>query len=227
MLSPSVRSLVFEIMGARPLVYEPGQAIDLFVPTASGLANKRAYSIASAPGFAGERHIELAVTRVPDGPTSAALHHAVEGDAFEADRPRGALVRWPAERDRSGLFVATGSGLAPLRAILQAELARSEGPRVELLFGCRTRADILWGDELAEWSRAFPRFSLAVTLSRPDPEWTGLTGHVQAHVANRFAALQPERAYVCGLSPMVESVVEALGRAGLARGSVRTEEYDT
>ena len=231
MLSPSVRGFVFEIIG-KPLEYRPGQAIDLFVRTASGLVSKRPYSIASAPSSVGANQIELAVTLVANGPTSTALHAAAVGTVYDADGPRGAMVRWPADLEAPTLFVATGSGLAPLRAMLQAELARGDregrtAPRVSLLFGCRTRADILWAEELSAWACEHERFSIVITLSRPDAVWTGATGYVQKHVASCVQAIAPERAFVCGLSPMVEDVVHLLAQTGLPRRSVRTEEYDT
>lgn len=224
-LSPAVRRLVFELPPSG-FAYEAGQAIDLFVPTASGLVNKRAYSIASAPGYAGERRIELAVTRVPNGPTSTALHSLAEGTVLQAEGPRGGFVRRLADRDAPTLFVATGSGLAPLRAMLQAELARMEGPPLSLLFGCRTVADVLWADELGRWQREHPRFSLVITLSRPDPTWGGGTGYVQRHIADCVAARNPGRVFVCGLSPMVDAVSRALEEAHVAPSAIRTEQYD-
>jgi NAD(P)H-flavin reductase len=224
-LSPAVRRLVFELPPSG-FAYDPGQAIDLFVPTASGLVNKRPYSIASAPGCAGERCIELAVTGVPNGPTSTALHALAEGAVLQAEGPRGGFVRRPADRDTATLFVATGSGLAPIRAMLQAELARTEGPPLSLLFGCRTLADVLWADDLARWRRENPRFSLLFTLSRPDPTWTGATGYVQRHIADCVAARSPGRVFVCGLSPMVDAVSRALDEAHVAPTAIRAEQYD-
>jgi CDP-4-dehydro-6-deoxyglucose reductase len=224
-LSPSVRGLVFEYV-SRAMDYMPGQAVDIFVPTATGLVNKRPYSIASAPGGAGEGRFEIAVTRVTDGATSTALHALADGAELQAEGPRGGFGRRPGDRDARTLFVATGSGLAPLRAMLQAELARSVGPQVTLLFGCRTTADVLWADELVRWQVEQPRFSFAVTLSRPDRAWGGLAGYVQGHVAAVVAAHMPERVFICGLSPMVDAVTRVLVQAHVAPSVIRSEQYD-
>ncbi|CAN5438549.1 FAD-binding oxidoreductase [soil metagenome] len=226
LLSPSVRSLVFEVTGQRPFSYEPGQAIDLFVPTASGMTMKRPYSIASAPGFAGPARFEIAVTHVPDGATSRALHALAEGAELDAEGPRGSFRRWVADRDLPALFVAAGSGLAPLRAMLQPELAREVGPSVGLLFGCRTAEDVLWKNELERWVEERPRFTLAVSLSRPHDTWTGATGHVQRHAAEMVARLRPERVFICGLSAMVEAVERALEDSGVPSKAIHFEEYD-
>lgn len=226
LLSPSVRSLVFEVAGQRPFSHEPGQAIDLFVPTASGMTMKRPYSIASAPGFTGASRFEIAVTRVTGGATSSALHALELGAELDAEGPRGNFRRWAADRDLSTLFVAAGSGLAPLRAMLQAELARDVGPSVGLLFGCRTTEDVLWKDDLETWVEQRPRFALAVTLSRPPATWTGQAGHVQRQAAEMVARLRPERVFICGLSAMVEAVARALEDCGVPSKAIRFEEYD-
>ncbi|MBN1610694.1 MAG: FAD-dependent oxidoreductase [Polyangiaceae bacterium] len=224
-LSDSVRNLRFELLAPRVFDYAPGQAIDLLVPTASGLVLKRPYSIASAPGRAGPNRVDIAVTRVPAGPVSTALHALGVGSVLDAEGPRGGFLWPPEERNVPTLFIAAGTGLAPLRAMLQDELNRTNGPRLTLLFGCRGQPNILWARELTSWVDRIPRFELAVTLSRPDAAWTGLTGYVQNHVVHRVARLRPSLAFVCGLTPMIEQVSERLMTAGLPRRSIRTEDY--
>ncbi len=124
MLSASVRSLVLRMTDGEPISFVPGQYVDRLVPTRSGLAYKRPYSIASPPD-PGTRpgRVEVAVTRVAGGSTSEALHELPLGSRIELEGPAGVFVR----RDASGdplLFVATGTGLAPIRAMLAGELAR-------------------------------------------------------------------------------------------------------
>jgi NAD(P)H-flavin reductase len=125
------------------------------------------------------------------------------------------------------LFVATGTGLAPIRAILAEEVRATGGPPLVLLFGCRTPNDVLWGDELLAWPSVCPRLRIHVTLSRAPPDWTGLVGYVQRHARSLADALPGVYAYVCGVSAMVDDVVGILGReAGLAREALRHETYD-
>jgi CDP-4-dehydro-6-deoxyglucose reductase len=200
MLSEHVRSLVFEVTSG-PLEYRAGQSLRLTVPTASGLEMRRAYSIASAPGRAGRNHVELAVTKVAGGPASMALHALECGAELDATGPNGGgLCRRADERDVSTLLVATGSGLAPLRAIAQEDIVRTEGAPLGLLFGCRTRGDILWRDELASWQKDCPRLDSVITLSRPDADWRGHTGHVQFHLAALVERVRPQLVLVCGLA---------------------------
>lgn len=226
MLSPSVRGLRFRAEGTPPR-YRAGQSMDLLVPTRGGLVMRRPYSVASAPGHAGAGGLDFAVTRVEGGPTSTALHELQPGSLVEAVGPnRGWLARRDDERDVAALLVATGSGLAPFRAVLQEELMRPAGPPIALVFGCRTRADILWGDELARWAETVPRFSLTVTLSRPDAEWRGATGWVQRHVVETARRLDPGVVLLCGLSPMTDAVERLLVDAGVAAARIRVEAYD-
>jgi ferredoxin-NADP reductase len=227
MLSPSVRSLRFQMTDALPVGHVAGQYLDLVVPTASGLAFRRSYSIASAPDPVHLDVFEIAVTRVEGGPTSEALHALAEGGVVEVEGPRGAFVRTGDDRAHPALFVAAGTGLAPIRAMLTEDVSRPDGPPLVLLFGCRTPADVLWGDELAGWERSCKRFRLHVTLSRPPPGWAGLTGYVQLHAGSVGRALPRALTYVCGLSVMVDDVVARLERdEGTPRAALRYETYD-
>jgi ferredoxin-NADP reductase len=239
MLSPSVRELRFRTTDGRPVGHVAGQYLDLVVPTARRLPFRRSYSIASAPDAADPGAFEIAVTRVHGGPTSEALHALALGETVEVEGPRGTFVRTDADRTHPGLFVAAGTGLAPIRAMLAGELGseltgertredrRSDGPPLVLLFGCRTPRDVLWEDEIRAWERTSTRFRFHVTLSRPPPEWAGLAGYVQKHAHDLTRSLPGARAYVCGLSAMVDDVVGLLERdAGIPRDRLRYETYD-
>ena len=111
--------------------------------------------------------------------------------------------------------------------MLAEEVRIPEGPPLILLFGCRTRGDLLWADELQAWGRDCRRFYLHVTLSRAPPEWTGLTGYVQRHAHQLARGLHDVHAYVCGLGAMVDDVVQLLEReVHLPREQLHYEVYD-
>lgn len=227
MLSPSVRSLRLRMADGTAVGHAAGQYADLIVPTTRGLPFRRAYSIASAPDAASPDVFEIAVTRVEGGPTSEALHGLAPGEVVEVENVQGTFVRTDEERSRPALFVAAGTGLAPIRAMLTEEVRRADGPPLVLLFGCRTPGDVLWGDELAGWTRTCKRLATHVTLSRPTPGWDGLTGYVQRHAGRLVRALPGACAYVCGLSVMVDDVVARLARdEGVPRSLLRYETYD-
>jgi ferredoxin-NADP reductase len=229
MLSPSVRSLSMRTLDGSAIGHVAGQYLDVIVPTARGVAYKRPYSIASPPSLAQPDECEIAVTRVDGGPTSEALHEASLGAIVEIEGPTGNFVRRESERAHPGLFIATGTGLAPIRAMLAEEvrLAEVDRPPMVLLFGCRTTADVLWGDELRQWEQTCPRYAFHVTLSRAAPDWTGLVGYVQRHARGLADALPGVHAYVCGISAMVDEVMRVLERdARLPRDALHYEPYD-
>lgn len=228
-LTPAVRELVFERLDGKPLLFQPGQWVNLVLPLPTGEV-KRAYSIASAPD--NSSRFEIAVTRVLGGPGSEYLHGLQEGQTLRAIGPQGFFTR-PAGDTAPALFVATGTGFTPLRSMMQAALREGSRTPMWLLFGARHEQDILYRDELEEWSSAIGHVRYEVTLSRPLAAWTGRRGYVQAHVPELFRALAEAAApalphvYICGLERMV-SVVRELVRhdLGADRKHVHTERYD-
>lgn len=219
-LAPNVRELRLRVVEGAPLVYAAGQWLKLYL----GDGLDRDYSIASASDPSRPGELELAVTLVEGGPGSQLLHAMPLGARVWSSGPSGFFVREPEHRGLPALFVATGTGLAPIRAMLQEELRSPAGPPLRLLFGCRTPADLLWRDELDAWAASRARFRWEATLSRPPEGWTGRSGYVQAHLHELVQG--PAHVYVCGLSRMVGEVRAALKRLGLDRRSIHSERYD-
>jgi len=221
-LSPTVRELTIEVDATKlPFSYQAGQYVDLFVPTQS-LTMKRPYSIASAPGERGENRFDIAVTRAENGHTSDALHGHDIGDAYEVEGPRGGFIR--RARDRATLFIGAGTGLAPLRAMIQDELRVKEGPPLALLFGGRDETHLLWRDDIEIW-KASNRVTVDVSLSRAAESWNGLRGYVQDHVVHAYDRIAPAQVFVCGLSSMVLEIVAALEKHGADPASLFSESY--
>jgi CDP-4-dehydro-6-deoxyglucose reductase len=138
---------------------------------------------------------------------SPRLHALAPGDALQVDGPHGFFTRTGEAADAPTLFVATGTGIAPMRSMLRALASASHAqPPLVLLFGCRTAAD---------------------TLSRPPSGYTGRTGYVQAHVAELSAELPEGHVFVCGLGPMVNAV-RALCKTelGYDRRRIHSERFD-
>lgn len=221
-LSPSVRELVLRTEDRGAIDYLAGQWLKLYLP--GGI--DRDYSIANAPDRGRPDRIALAVTRVESGPGSAFLHAMRPGDRVDSLGPNGLFVREDRHRSQPGLYVGTGTGLAPLRAMIEEELARPLGSPQALLFGCRREEDLLWREDLERWACS-PRFRLFVTLSRGSPAWAGLRGYVQAHVG-ALARMHPDaHIYVCGLNRMITEVRRVLREdVKLDRGQVHSERYD-
>ena len=231
-LSPSVRELVFERVDGRPLAFEPGQWVSARLPVTVGDQEsiKRSYSIASEPG--GTPRFELALTRVKDGPGSAWLCALEPGAVVPFVGPHGFFTRRATDTSPA-LFVATGTGVTPMRSMLRAALAAGSTTPVVLLFGVRREADLIYREELEAMASRHPFLRVVTTLSQPAEGWTGQRGYVQTHVPELWAELSartpdaPPHAYVCGLERMVGSVRDLLRKEmGVARQQVHTERYD-
>lgn len=201
------------------LSWEAGQYLTLSTADAPSVAVP--YSIASAPDRGRPGEFELAVSANGGQDLLARLHL---GAKVFVSSPQGSFV-W--QRDRgSTLLVGMGTGLAPLRAILQAWLARAVSERITLLFGARSEADILFRDEFVELAELEPRFSFEPTLSRPTNLWRGRTGRVQDHLAEIVSSMPDTSAYVCGSRAMVVDCVARLtGELLLNPARIRSEAH--
>lgn len=225
-LSPGVRGFRFRTTDGAPFDFVPGQWVDLHA-SVEGSTVKRAYSIANAPGNPRPDVIELAVTWVDGGAMSNVLHAMSVGTVVEVAGPHGFFTREAKHASAPAVFVGTGTGLAPLRSMLQREVLALSGPPLVLLFGCRTTDDILWRDELHAWTTACPRLRVEVTLSRAEGAWSGRRGYVQDHLSDVVRGLQHPQVYVCGLSRMVQDVRRVLkDELGFTRQQIQSERYD-
>lgn len=222
-LSPKVRELTFDPGPDFPFV--PGQWVSLKFPVAgSDEVLARSYSIASAPRADGT--FDVAVTRVEGGPGSGFLHEMAVGDVVHATEPMG-FFTLPATLDRPLLLVGTGTGVAPLRAMIQSLAARDAAPPVALLFGVRHREDLLYAAEFEALAARDPRFRFEPTLSRPDPDWTGRTGYVQTHLPALVGERPEADVWVCGLNAMVHDARKVLRETlALPRQRVHSERFD-
>jgi CDP-4-dehydro-6-deoxyglucose reductase len=213
-LAPEVRHFNFEADGIAELPFVPGQFVSLSHPI-NGRIITRAYSIASAPD--GNR-FSLCLNRVQDGFLSPHLFAMKEGDAVAMQGPLGTFtIRSPA---RDVIMVATGTGIAPFRAMLEHRGRAGVTGNCILVFGVRYEENILYRQELEQWSDFRP------TLSRPGPAWTGRRGHVQEHVLEALGNRRDVDIYICGLKLMVDDMRARLKALGLDRRQIICEKYD-
>ena len=181
----------FVIDGLESFPYAPGQFVSAVAPDQNGKQQTRAYSIASA---ANGNRFELCVNRVEEGFFSnhlADLPDLPVGATIEIHGPHGHFVLQEPITD--SILVATGTGIAPMRAYTQwlfppesgpdAGPDRSNGKQIWLVYGTRHETDIYYQDEFEALAARKPNFHYLPTLSRALDSWTGLRGHVQVHVA--------------------------------------------
>lgn len=215
-----MRQFVFEAVGVDRFAFTPGQFIS-FVHEFEGREVTRAYSIASAPD--GNR-FELCLNRVKEGVFSPWLFAMNPGDTVEMTGPLGYFVLRNPTRD--ALFVATGTGIAPIRSILQANLTEPRPAQITLLFGARYPASILYRAEFETLACLWPGFRFWPTVTRPDSTWKGRTGRVQQHLLEAIGDRRDIDVYICGLREMVDDVRTVLKCVGFERKQIIVEKYD-
>jgi NAD(P)H-flavin reductase len=125
-------------------------------------------------------------------------------------------------RGRDLVFVAMGTGVAPLRSALRHVLKRKEEfGQLVVLYGARTPEDFCYREETEEWSAQ--GVELRQVISRPDGhDWSGPTGYVQSLLDNVLPALTAPVALICGSREMIDQTRERLGKMGFQPEEILT-----
>jgi CDP-4-dehydro-6-deoxyglucose reductase len=215
-----VRHFVFEVEGAGPLEYPAGQFVS-FTEELDGKMITRAYSMVSPPS--GNR-IELCLNRVQDGSFSPFLFGLEPGASVPMKGPIGGFTLRNPIND--SVFVATGTGIAPIRAMIMEVLPRDREHSFTLLFGVRHQESILYREDFERLAREYPNFRPWITLTQPKPGWQGRTGRVQEYLFEATGARRDIDIYICGLKAMVDDVKARLKDAGFERRHIIYEKYD-
>jgi ferredoxin-NADP reductase len=225
MLTETTKHLEWEVIDGGRFDFLAGQFVSMTMPT-DGDEHTRAYSIASAPRP--DARFDICLNRVPGGLFSNHLCDLEPGAAIDFTGPHGFfVVRQPIERDI--VFVATGTGVAPMRGMLEELFAAGAtlDRDVWLLFGVRFPETILYREEFERLAASHPRFHFLPTLSRAPENWPGERGRVQEHLRRRFAGRRDLDVYICGLKAMVDDVRKMLKQEfGLDRRQIHYEKYD-
>jgi ferredoxin-NADP reductase len=232
MIAPTVRHLDFVRDDGQPLDFVPGQFIQVHFQYPDGTLTKRSYSLATMHDHAlgpGES-VQIAVSYVPGGAATALFAALDEGQQIQASGPYGRFCLMPGDGNRRYLLIGTGTGVTPYRAMLP-QLAQAMAQReveVVLLFGARTPAELIYGEDFYAFARAHPRFRFIPCFSRElpaEPHADVRRGYVQEALAELAPDPAHDIAYLCGNPNMVDTCFEALKAAGLPVPHIRREKY--
>jgi ferredoxin-NADP reductase len=206
-MSPAVRLLTFEVPDKARLEFLPGQSIRIELPV-DGKNVTLAYSIASSPGP--RNRFELCVKAGRKGSPPERLFDLREGEQIRFYPPQGDFVLRQIKEDT--VFLAAGTGIAPIRSMIHSLMPENGQHSVQLLFGTRDAESLFFHSEFLALAHQHQRFQYLPVVSRPDESWKGARGHVQHHLAG---VLPPSgRAYLCGPPAMVRSASAALSQLG-------------
>jgi CDP-4-dehydro-6-deoxyglucose reductase/ferredoxin-NAD(P)+ reductase (naphthalene dioxygenase ferredoxin-specific) len=218
-LTHDMKRLELVIEAGGPYTFSAGQHAKLkFGP---GIP-ERSYSMANRPD---EDVLEFLVRRVPRGQASGYLFSSLRpgatvtvtgpiGNAYFRENHRGPI-----------LAVAGGSGLAPIKSIVETALGADPDRELHLYFGVRDERDVFFESRLDELARRHPNLSVDVVLSEPSRATARRTGVVTDAVGADLGSLDGFKAYLAGPPPMVEALQRQLSERGMAVRDVHADAF--
>ena len=168
---------------------------------------RRSYSITVPQMVEGVRALEFHIRHLPGGVfTDRLFSGGVKvGEVLRFEGPLGSF--YLRESVKPVLFVASGTGFGPIKAMLEFAAGRGESRSMRLYWGCRSLRDLYMIDLPREWEKLLPDFRYIPVLSDPRPadQWQGRSGLVHRAVMEDFPDLAGHQVYACGAPLMVDS----------------------
>ncbi|MDD5751442.1 MAG: FAD-binding oxidoreductase [Candidatus Peribacteraceae bacterium] len=217
---------VFEFTITKPegFSFKAGQFIMFLVPLVEKPDDiqPRAFSIASAP----EEKELLFIVKIKEGGRAGRWMSEVlrEGTEMQLQGPFGEFLLKPG--DRPLLFIATCTGMAPLRSLIVDALGHGDTRKMDLIFGVHSEENVFWQKELTELAAQHPQLSLHIALTQPSAAWKGLKGRVQVIAEQVIADLKEREIFACGNPAMLKELKECcFGKWGVNPKDLHVEGY--
>lgn len=215
-ITPLTRDIVdVRLLLDEPIPYYAGQYANLSIP---GVESPRSYSFASAPQAHASQELSFHIRLIPDGEVSGWFAASDRtNEAIGLDGPYG-IFRLR-ESDAPIVCIAGGSGMAPIKAMLEHGAQQGVARSVVYLYGARTQAD-LYSESviqaLAETWQGTLRFLPVLSEEPEDSDWSGARGYVSDFIRTiddfELAGCQ---AYLCGPPPMIDAALPILANSGV------------
>ena len=202
--APDVAILKLQLPANDPFKFRAGQFVEFILRDGS----RRSYSMATAPHSAGESStIELHLRHLPGGKFTDHVFGAMkEKDILRIEGPFGSFFLRE-DTDKPMVLLASGTGLAPIKAIVEHMIWKGSQRKAVLYWGCRSRADLYLHEWAEAAARQMPTLRYVPVLSEPRAEdaWSGRTGLVHQAVMHDLPNLMEHQVYACGAPIVVES----------------------
>ena len=196
-----VTILHLKLPASERLQFLAGQYIEFILKD----GRRRAFSMANPPEE--EELTELHIRRVPGGAfTDYVWEKLKERDILRFEGPLGSFYLRE-DSDKPAVFVASGTGFAPIKSILEHALRKGIARPMALYWGARRRKDLYMLEKPEQWAREHAHFRFVPVLSEPTSEcgWTGRTGLVHQAVMADCPDLSGSQVYACGVPAMVDA----------------------
>ena len=222
--TPDCLSLYLRTEDPSPIHYRAGQFLTCCFDV-GGKELRRAYSLSALPD---QGHLRITVKRLDNGRVSPLIHERLGvGDRFRVLGPSGDFVLTP--DIHQALFIAAGTGITPIRGLLEAMLRRGDKQPVTLIYGCRNRRHILFRDELDALASAHPNLNIHYVLSQPEKGWTGMSGRLDSgKIRALLKGLDPEgrrHYFLCGPDGFMAMAENALAGAAVDPARIHLERF--
>jgi len=224
-MSSTTKRFFLEVEGEEIVDFKAGQFIVTDLPLGEKrLQRWRSYSIANAPDKTNV--LELAIVKLEGGAGSSYFHETIQiGDTVKFKAPDGNFCL-PESIDTDLVFLATGTGVAPFRSMMQDIKTKGIPHRkIHLIFGTREKEGILYKEEFEELARTLEGFTYSVALSRE--EYQGYQGYIHDIYMNKYAEVKKDlHFYICGWSVMIdEAVANIYAKLGYEKSQIHYELY--
>lgn len=218
-LAPDVMRLTLQKPASEAMLFHAGQYIEFLLR--DGL--RRSYSMANAPHTLGEgAGLELHIRHMPGGVfTDKVFSELKERDILRIEGPFGSFyLRQDSEKPL--IFLASGTGFAPIKAILEQMQHQADTRAVTLYWGGRRPHDLYLNDWVLEQAQRMPnlRYVPVVSDALSEDKWSGRRGFVHRAVLEDFPDLSGHQVYACGAPIVVESA-----RADYARAHLNADDF--
>jgi CDP-4-dehydro-6-deoxyglucose reductase len=227
-MSADVMLLNLQLPANDNFAYHAGQYLEIILQ--GGL--RRSYSMANAPDtqVAGANALELHIRHMPGGKfTDTVFNSMKEKDILRVEGPYGSFFLRE-DSDKPIVLLASGTGFAPIKAIIEHMQARGITRSATLYWGGRRPSDLYMDAWLKNKVTEMPnlRYVPVVSDALPEDAWTGRTGFVHLAVQQDFADLSNHQVYACGAPIVVDSAKAAYTtRAGLPEDEFYADAFIT
>jgi len=221
-LTHDIRGLHLRLVEPTDIAFKAGQYVDLLVP---GTKEWRSYSMANPPSRS--RKIEIMVKLMPGGLFSSYVADNLKvGEQLTLQGPYGNFhLR---DTQQPALFVAGGSGMAPILSLLRDMDERHDARSVIYFYGGRARRDLQL-EELSGYERTLPNFRFVPALSEPlaDDAWDGEQGLITEVGKRNVESLVGHQGYMCGPTPMIDAALALFTRGGIVESDIFYDKFVT
>jgi len=225
-MTHDIKEIKLKLLEPDTINFKAGQYVQLNTPKYAKIKQSvsRAYSISSSPD--NHEFIELIIRKVPDGICTTWVHdHLKEGDLVNFTGPFGDFFIRDTGADM--IFVAGGSGKAPVKSMVEYLCKRQSNRRMGYYFGARNITELYYTDYFLGMENKLSDFSYYPILSQPTEncDWEGRCGYVMPFFDEFIKDPLKTEAYLCGSPSMISVVVKNLIDKGVPEEKIYYDSF--